>query len=161
MIFQSCGSWWPWDGHRHVPLLTTQVSLWLHLCFLGSCLSSRLGTNPLSVCPGWLCAAPPHLTDPSPVPARVDVTWMCPHWPGCGHHSWDRGCTALAHSRAHQLGPFHLSGAGLRVAAPAELHAGKLTRASPSSRPCPGCPRGIPDETIPPTLFILATQTRD
>lgn len=129
MIFQSCGSWWPWDRHRNAPLFTTQVSVWPHLVSQTVVSLQGWGQIP-SLCAlgGSVLHLPTSQTIPTP--SRT------PHWPRCAHHCWDRRCTALAHSRAHQLGPFHLSGRGLRAAAPAQLHAGKLTRGSPSSSPC-------------------------
>lgn len=126
-IFQTCGSRWPWDSHRHVPPLIMQVSVWLHLVAQAVVSLQGWGQSPSLCALGGSVLHPP-TSQTIPTPTRI------PHWPRCAHHSWDRRCPA--HSRAHQLGPFHPGGLGLRVAAPAQLHTGKLTRASPSSSLC-------------------------
>lgn len=81
MIFQSCGSWSPWDSHRHVPLLITQVTAWL---LAAQAIVSLQGCGQIpSLCLGWLCAAPPHLTDHP----HSTLAQMCPPQLGQKVHS--------------------------------------------------------------------------
>lgn len=74
-IFQSYGSWWPWDSHMQVPLATTQVSMWIQPCFTGRCLPPRLRTDPFSISPGWALHCTPTASQTIPTPSRT------PRWP--------------------------------------------------------------------------------